>query len=138
MLYFSNSFQSVPVLVLQVTGKIKDLLRKDCHYKETIKTLETKNDALSNASSDFQLMKARHRRRLDSKDLFYLQIRQKGESQKILFDSLSGESVESRNRRISENDISYFQQRTDGVPSISNHLCNDVGEERTVIENHLK
>ncbi|GIX76423.1 hypothetical protein CDAR_419091 [Caerostris darwini] len=43
-------------------------VRKECHYKETIKTLQMKIDLLSTSLNDFQQIQGRHQGKLDYKD----------------------------------------------------------------------
>ncbi|XP_055940704.1 dynein regulatory complex subunit 4-like isoform X2 [Argiope bruennichi] len=69
--YYNDIIKNDILLIKSLKDKIKDLLRKECHYIETIKNLEAKNDVLSSAFNDFLQIKSRHLKKVDSKDVFY-------------------------------------------------------------------
>ncbi|GFU35015.1 dynein regulatory complex subunit 4 [Nephila pilipes] len=126
--YYNDIIKNDILLIKSLKDKMESFLRKECHYKETMKTLQVKNDELSSTLSNIQQIQTRRRSRLD------------GENNKLY----SSESVirnfqkELENLKLENDSLFYQLQRIKEKAELQKNSCNCKVDKMMKIQNKKK
>ncbi|GFU35016.1 dynein regulatory complex subunit 4 [Nephila pilipes] len=106
--YYNDIIKNDILLIKSLKDKMESFLRKECHYKETMKTLQVKNDELSSTLSNIQQIQTRRRSRLDGENN-KLYIKEKAELQKNSCNCKVDKMMKIQNKKKFENHRLHFQ-----------------------------
>ncbi|GFY47936.1 dynein regulatory complex subunit 4 [Trichonephila inaurata madagascariensis] len=130
--YYNDIIKNDILLIKSLKDKIEGFLRKECHYKEIIKTLLTNKEELSNTLSNIQqlqstesvirnLQRELDNLKLENDSLFYQlqRIKEKVEPRKISC-SCKVKEMSVQNEKSMKNHHLHFQQIKSSVKGLKN------------------